>query len=37
VDPAKEGIVHLIGMAVLLGIMLMVTIQELLNPVRSPF
>jgi regulator of sigma E protease len=36
-DPAKEGIVHLIGMALLLGLMLLVTIQELLNPVSSPF
>lgn len=37
VDPAKEGLVHLIGMAVLLGLMLLMTIQELLNPVMSPF
>lgn len=37
VDPAKEGIVHLIGMALLLGLMLLMTIQELMNPVQSPF
>lgn len=37
VDPAKEGMVHLIGMALLLGLMLLVTIQELINPLRSPF
>jgi regulator of sigma E protease len=37
VDPAKEGIVHLIGLALLLGLMLIMTIQELINPVSSPF
>lgn len=37
VDPAKEGLVHLIGMALLLGLMLIMTIQELMNPVVSPF
>jgi len=37
VDPAKEGLVHLIGMALLLGLMLIMTIQELMNPVISPF
>jgi regulator of sigma E protease len=37
VDPAKEGVVHLIGMALLLGFMLIITIQELINPVPSPF
>jgi regulator of sigma E protease len=37
IDPAKEGVVHLIGMALLLGLMLLMTIQELVNPVRSPF
>lgn len=37
IDPAKEGIVHLIGMALLLGLMLLMTIQELINPVQSPF
>jgi regulator of sigma E protease len=37
VDPAKEGVVHLIGLALLLGFMLIITIQELINPVVSPF
>jgi regulator of sigma E protease len=37
IDPAKEGVVHLIGMALLLGLMLFMTIQELINPVQSPF
>ena len=37
IDPAKEGVVHLIGMALLLGLMLIVSIQELINPVISPF
>jgi regulator of sigma E protease len=37
IDPAKEGVVHLIGMALLLGLMLIITIQELINPVNSPF
>jgi regulator of sigma E protease len=37
IDPAKEGVVHLIGMALLLGLMLFMTIQELINPVKSPF
>ena len=37
IDPAKEGLVHLIGMAVLLGLMVLMTIQELINPINSPF
>lgn len=37
VDPAKEGVVHLIGMALLLGLVLIMTVQELINPVQSPF
>lgn len=37
VDPAKEGVVHLIGMALLLGFMIIITLQELMNPVTSPF
>jgi regulator of sigma E protease len=37
IDPAKEGVVHLIGLALLLGLMLFMTIQELINPVSSPF
>lgn len=37
IDPAKEGAVHLIGMALLLGLMMIMTIQELISPVSSPF
>jgi regulator of sigma E protease len=37
IDPAKEGAVHLIGMMLLLGLLLIVTFQELANPVLSPF
>lgn len=37
IDPAKEGLVHLIGMALLLGLMLIITLQELAHPVVSPF
>jgi regulator of sigma E protease len=37
IDPAKEGLIHLIGMMLLLGLMLIVTIQELANGVPTPF
>lgn len=37
VDPAKEGLVHLVGVALLLGLVLLMTLKELLNPVTSPF
>ncbi|MGD9101104.1 MAG: M50 family metallopeptidase [Anaerolineae bacterium] len=37
IDPAKESVFHLIGMALLVGLMLILTIQELVNPVASPF
>jgi len=33
VDPAKEGLVHLIGLALLVALMLIVTWQDLVNPV----
>ena len=33
VDPAKEGLVHFIGLAVLVAIMLFITWQDLVNPV----
>lgn len=33
VDPAKEGLVHLIGMALLVALMLFITWQDLINPV----
>jgi regulator of sigma E protease len=33
VDPAKEGLVHLIGMALLVALMLIITWQDLMNPV----
>jgi regulator of sigma E protease len=35
VDPAKEGVVHLIGMLILVAIMLFVTWQDVVNPVPS--
>jgi regulator of sigma E protease len=35
VDPAKEGLVHLIGMALLVALMLFITWQDLINPVPS--
>jgi regulator of sigma E protease len=34
-DPAKEGLVHLIGMALLLALMLFITWQDLVNPLPS--
>jgi len=37
IDPAKESIVHLIGVALLVGLLLILTIQEIINPVLSPF
>ncbi len=33
VDPAKEGLVHLIGLALLLALMLFITWQDIVNPV----
>ena len=35
IDPAKEGLVHLIGMLLLVGLMLFITWQDLINPVPS--
>ncbi len=37
IDPVKESVFHLIGLALLVGLMLVLTIQELFNPVASPF
>jgi regulator of sigma E protease len=37
IDPVKESVFHLIGLALLLGLMLILTVQELINPVASPF
>jgi regulator of sigma E protease len=33
IDPAKEGLVHLIGLALMVALMLLVTWQDLINPV----
>jgi regulator of sigma E protease len=33
VDPAKEGLVHLVGMALLLALMLFITWQDVVNPI----
>jgi regulator of sigma E protease len=35
VDPAKEGLVHLIGMALLVALMLIITWQDVVNPIPS--
>lgn len=35
IDPAKEGLVHLIGLALMVALMLFVTWQDLINPVPS--
>jgi len=35
VDPAKEGLVHLVGMALLVALMLLITWQDLVNPLPS--
>lgn len=35
VDPAKEGMVHLIGMLLLVALMLFITWQDVVNPVPS--
>lgn len=35
IDPAKEGLVHLIGMLLLLALMLLVTWQDVVNPVQG--
>jgi regulator of sigma E protease len=35
VDPAKEGLVHLIGLALLVALMLFITWQDLVNPVQG--
>jgi len=36
IDPKKETIVHLIGMALLLTLMLVITLQDILNPITIP-
>jgi len=35
VDPAKEGLVHLIGLALMVALMLFITWQDLVNPIPS--
>jgi regulator of sigma E protease len=35
IDPAKEGLVHLIGMALLVALMLFITWQDLIHPVPA--
>lgn len=32
VDPAREGFVHMIGMVILLGLMVIITYQDIVNP-----
>ncbi len=36
VDPKKETIVHLVGMALLLTLMVLITVQDILNPITIP-
>ena len=36
IDPRKETIVHLVGMALLLALMLLITFQDILNPISIP-
>jgi regulator of sigma E protease len=33
VEPEREGVVHLVGMVVLLGLMVLIIIQDIVNPV----
>ena len=33
VDPAREGLVHMLGMLVLLGLMVLITYQDIVNPI----
>jgi regulator of sigma E protease len=33
IEPEREGMVHLVGMLVLLGLMVLIIIQDLVNPV----
>jgi regulator of sigma E protease len=35
IDPAREGLIHLIGMALLVALMIFITFQDVLNPVPS--
>jgi len=35
IDPQKEGAIHLIGMAVILALMFLVTIQDIISPLPS--
>jgi regulator of sigma E protease len=32
VDPAKEGLIHLIGLALMVALMLLITWQDVVNP-----
>ena len=35
IDPAREGLIHLIGLALLVALMLFITWQDVINPVPS--
>ncbi len=35
VDPAKEGLIHLVGLALMVALMLLITWQDLVNPMPS--
>jgi regulator of sigma E protease len=36
IEPEREGLVHMVGMLVLLGLLVLITIQDLINPVQFP-
>jgi len=33
IEPEREGMVHVIGMLVLLGLMLVMIVQDIINPI----
>ena len=35
IDPKKEGLIHLIGMALILALMFLVTVQDIISPLPS--
>ncbi len=36
IEPEKEGMVHAIGMALLLGLMVILIVQDIINPIQLP-
>jgi regulator of sigma E protease len=33
IEPEREGMVHLVGMLLLLGLIVLITIQDIVNPI----